>query len=989
MTPMHSQNLTRLLAVLFLIPAASLYARSTPQVCGTTPSSRQEALLTHAQSLRLAGKAANYRLSTAAKPALVADNGDLAILTDTDGVVSRRNLFNLDNKQIRFTPGNATATNYSVAVSTATFDSNAAAGPLASGIGDDDSRAFDLPFSFNFYGKTYRRIFLNSDGNLTFNSPDTATSDRSLGRLTSGPPRIAALFRDLDPTNSRDGIRVFTASDRIVFTWSQVPEFSDFGTGVTNTFQVRLLNTGVIELIYNGVFSIEAVVGISPGNTLGATRVVHFTDNPTGTFDATVAERFTQDDAVDLVSAAQKFFLNHDDAYDYLVVYNALNIPASSGAVAFELTVRSQADGIGDFFADEGPTYGSPRRLKAVINMGPTSQYPVDPNGTVSLRGPVGDTPLSIIAHETGHLWLAFVSVDPTNAPMLNQSNFVHWNFTYNSDASLLEGNRIADNGATANPRFTTTATVEHYSALDQYLMGFRPPADFTGSFYVSNANVFESLPRKGVSFNGTRNNVTIDALRAIYGPRVPDQTVSQRRFRFAFVVVTAQGQAVPASVIAQIDNYRKLFPAYFATATDNLAAAETTLRRNLDFSFEPAAGVLNNQTSTATLSVQQAPTADLVIALSSDSGKVTVPATVTIKAGTTSTTLPVTGKAPGVDLVRAVPADTAYLSTEARIQVPDSASSLKFRVNQGGGQFITSPGQSLPSTVRVALTDTNRVPYPGLPVTVQVVGGGSVLPSSNIVTNSRGEVEFTWTPTDALTNQLILSSPGIQSLAIGAYNKPFVQDGTAAVNAASFQAGLVPGSLATVFGVNLTPGLTLFATGGIPNNLQTTQVKINGNSVPLIFANETQINFLVPEDVIGTTAQLQIVTGAGTSNPAAVKVLQTQPGIFFDAPSGLGAVLIANTGLNTAARPAKVGDILEVYATGLGPLDPQGNVRTTPNVTLAGQKCDLLFAGLAPGFSGLYQINVRVPSGIGTGDLVLTLAQGTTVSNQVKVRVQ
>ena len=63
-----------------------------------------------------------------------------------------------------------------------------------------------------------------------------------------------------------------------------------------------------------------------------------------------------------------------------------------------------------------------------------------------------------------------------------------HWNFLFNSEASLLEGNRIQDNGAGVSPRFQTTATVEGYSPLDQYLMGFRSAQDVPPTFYVANA---------------------------------------------------------------------------------------------------------------------------------------------------------------------------------------------------------------------------------------------------------------------------------------------------------------------------------------------------------------------------------------------------------------------------------------------------------------------------------------------------------------------
>ena len=81
--------------------------------------------------------------------------------------------------------------------------------------------------------------------------------------------------------------------------------------------------------------------------------------------------------------------------------------PALPGAVAYESTVRNAATGFGAEVRDDGRQYGSPSRLLAVLNMGPLSQYPADPRATVPARALAGDTPLTTIGHEAGHLFLA------------------------------------------------------------------------------------------------------------------------------------------------------------------------------------------------------------------------------------------------------------------------------------------------------------------------------------------------------------------------------------------------------------------------------------------------------------------------------------------------------------------------------------------------------------------------------------------------------
>src|SRR5581483_9658126 len=117
------------------------------------------------------------------------------------------------------------------------------------------------------------------------------------------------------------------------------------------------------------------------------------------------------------------------------------------GTVAYEETVRNSGKGFGVPAFDAGQLFGSPARLQAVLNLGPLSQYPLDPNALVSARAAQQDTPLTILAHEAGHRFLAYASVrsaaDPSALPMLG-FQLAHWSFLFDSEASLLEGERIA-----------------------------------------------------------------------------------------------------------------------------------------------------------------------------------------------------------------------------------------------------------------------------------------------------------------------------------------------------------------------------------------------------------------------------------------------------------------------------------------------------------------------------------------------------------------
>ena len=193
--------------------------------------------------------------SAAAAPSINHDAGDIAIIEDSDGVVARQNQFNLDQKTLLFAPSGGSAAQYRYSVSEQGYDSAAAEGKPLAALDDDDYRAIDLPFSFPFFGAVYNRAYVNSDGNLTFTAPEYASTDRSLGRMTAGPPRISPLFDDLNPAATAGGVRVLSSAARLVVSWVAVPEWQATGTGPAQTFQVRLYPDGRIEFSYSGYSS--------------------------------------------------------------------------------------------------------------------------------------------------------------------------------------------------------------------------------------------------------------------------------------------------------------------------------------------------------------------------------------------------------------------------------------------------------------------------------------------------------------------------------------------------------------------------------------------------------------------------------------------------------------------------------------------------------------------------------------------------------------
>ncbi len=170
--------------------------------------------------------------------------------------------------------------------------------------------------------------------------------------------------------------------------------------------------------------------------------------------------------------------------------------------------------------------------------------------------------------------------------------------------------------------------------------------------------------------------------------------------------------------------------------------------------------------------------------------------------------------------------------------------------------------------------------------------------------------------------------------------------------------------------------------------------VTFNGVRAPLIFVSGGQINLVAPIRLLALERARVAVTVAGqTSSVETVNVAPAAPGIFFDASTGLGAVV--------PARAARPGETVSLFVTGLGdttpppidgdaaPLDILSPSAATPRVTVGGVAADVRFSGLAPSFSGLYQINFDVPLSVSVGtEVPVTITVGERVSNTVRMAV-
>jgi uncharacterized protein (TIGR03437 family) len=329
------------------------------------------------------------------------------------------------------------------------------------------------------------------------------------------------------------------------------------------------------------------------------------------------------------------------------------------------------------------------------------------------------------------------------------------------------------------------------------------------------------------------------------------------------------------------------------------------------------------------------------------------------------------------------------------KIQVAANAAALKLALVSGGGQ-VASPGVPLKNPIVVRVVDGNDVAYAGVRVSANVTSG--TLAAAQALTDDKGTAGFAWTP-GAGRDVLMASIDGsTATLAVTAFGAPAVT-GAGVVNAASFEPGLAPGGLASVFGVDLSAGVSADAPAlPWPTELGGVQVRVNGAAVPVLAVRNNQVNFLLPETTPAGPATLSVTSPLGTSAAVAVTVSAVAPGIFFDPPDGFGAVLVANSGGHrTSAQPALAGtDYLEIYATGLGAVHAsatqQGLFETDLPVKVfigTAEAADVPFAGLAPGFTGLYQVNAKVPAGTPSGTQQVSIEIGGRRSNSVKIQVR
>ena len=304
--------------------------------------------------------------------------------------------------------------------------------------------------------------------------------------------------------------------------------------------------------------------------------------------------------------------------------------------------------------------------------------------------------------------------------------------------------------------------------------------------------------------------------------------------------------------------------------------------------------------------------------------------------------------------------------------------------------------------------------------LSAQVAGGG---PAVSVTINPGSLAVGTYSGSLTLNSNAANTALAIPvAVNVTAQGGPLISVGGVVDNAAFLSGQSIgSGTIAAVFGSNFSASGPAYASSlPLPLTLAGVQVLVNGVAAPLFFVNANQADFQVPFGLTAGTAVIQVTQNGQGGNQVSAPVDSVAPRLFtlpqFGAApdtSPWGLVLNASDGtlalpstINAPAHPAHVGDTITIYALGLGPVSPSvtnGNgapataplAQTVNTVTiqfgggfLGNSTATASYAGLAPNFVGLYQINVTIPPGTPTGNIPITIEMPGHASNFAEMAI-
>jgi uncharacterized protein (TIGR03437 family) len=311
------------------------------------------------------------------------------------------------------------------------------------------------------------------------------------------------------------------------------------------------------------------------------------------------------------------------------------------------------------------------------------------------------------------------------------------------------------------------------------------------------------------------------------------------------------------------------------------------------------------------------------------------------------------------------------------------------------------------------AATTTSGGAWLSLAPTSGVVVAGQAGTTASITASSSGlasgdyygQIQITSpnaaSPSQSLTVRMTVGTAGEAPPSIAA---------SGVVNSASLQAPSAPGTLVSIIGSNFTDAKGWVVAGLLPwpNQLGGTSVTIGGVPVPIYLVTSNQIDGVLPFGLAAnTTLPLVVTRNNAVSAPIQVNMVTSQPGIFTLTGNGHGAGDVELVHTDTSwvvlggGEKAKAGDQLRIFCTGLGATSPRAvagfpaSTTASPAIdtvtlTIGGVNVPVSFAGLSPGYSGLYQVNATLPAGLTpSSQAQVVLTQGGRASNTVTIPIQ
>jgi uncharacterized protein (TIGR03437 family) len=347
------------------------------------------------------------------------------------------------------------------------------------------------------------------------------------------------------------------------------------------------------------------------------------------------------------------------------------------------------------------------------------------------------------------------------------------------------------------------------------------------------------------------------------------------------------------------------------------------------------------------------------------------------------------------------------HITTQPILQT--STTTVQFRAVQGGTTKqtipvpVTNAGQGT-----LSISGVTAMAATGTWLSAASVNNGAAI---GITVDSTGLSPNTYPGTVTVASNAANASVTIPvQLLVVAQSAPIAFAG-GAVNNGTFASGepLAQGDIAAVFGDQFTlGGPQLAANVPLPNNLAGTQVFVNDQAAPLYFTSAGQIDFQVPFEAAPGPATVRVDRNGQRGNSISVNIAASVPR-FILLNGGPYAIMTTPDAVLTGnpTHPVKSGDVVVIYTIGLGPTTPPvktgdpapgkdplaviSGVRVCfrPNLPVSVETCnDAAFAGLSPGFVGLYQVNANIPA-LAAGDMHLSFVVNNVASNTVQLSVQ